>query len=255
MDDANNLFKINRKSKLPLYSLIEQNFRELILGGHLKHGDSIPSEWELADLYSVSRLTVRHALGALTRQGWLKKRHGVGTFVSNPTVATIASTKLSFTEQMHAIGRLPSSKQIQIRTLPATEEIAHRLSLQDGDMVVEIKRVRLADGEPILLEASYLSRKRFPDLDENLDLTNASLYELLSNNYQVNIATMDQTLEPVLLTESEARYLEAQQGTPALLSEIIAYSTMGEPIEFCWSVTRGDKCKFYFRFRRGENSS
>lgn len=255
MEHATKLYKINRNSKLPLYGLIEQNFRELIIGGFLKHGDPIPSEWELADLYSVSRLTVRHALGVLTRQGWLKRRHGVGTFVSNPTVATIASSKLSFTEQMHAIGRIPSSKQIRIQILPATEETAHHLGLQDGDLVIEITRVRLADGEPILLETSYLSQKRFPNLDDRIDLTNSSLYEFLSNTYQTNIAKMDQTLEPVLLTESEAGYLDTQPGTPALLSEIIAYSTMGEPIEYCWSVTRGDKCKFYFRFRRGETTS
>jgi GntR family transcriptional regulator len=255
MKDPSGLFKINRNSKLPLYSLIEDNFRELILSGQLKPGNAIPSEWELADLYQVSRLTVRHALDNLARQGWLNRRHGVGTFVANPTVARIAPSKLSFTEQMRAIGRTPSSRQISFKVVSANAEIASYLGLQESDPVVEITRLRLADDEPILLETSYLSQARFPDLDETVDLSHNSLYEYLYTQYQANVASMDQTLEPVLLTEAEAKYLGTQAGTPAVLSEITAFSSEGEPIEYCWSVTRGDKCKFYLRFRRGENNA
>jgi GntR family transcriptional regulator len=255
MKDPSGLFKINRNSKLPLYSLIEDNFRELILSGRLKPRDAIPSEWELADLYQVSRLTVRHALDNLARQGWLNRRHGVGTFVANPTVARIAPSKLSFTEQMRAIGRTPSSRQISFQVVSANAEIAGYLGLQESDPVVEISRLRLADDEPILLETSYLSQARFPDLDETVDLSHNSLYEYLYTQYQANVASMDQTLEPVLLTEAEAKYLGTQAGTPAVLSEITAFSSEGEPIEYCWSVTRGDKCKFYLRFRRGENNA
>ena len=132
------LFKINRQSKLPLYDLIEQNFRELILGGQLFTGDPVPSEWELAELYGVSRLTVRHALDILAYQGWLNRRHGVGTFVSKPTVAQITPSKLSFTEQMRTIGRVPSSRQIHVLIVPAIQEVAVNLNVQPGEPVIEI---------------------------------------------------------------------------------------------------------------------
>jgi GntR family transcriptional regulator len=254
MKDPGGLFKINRNSKLPLYSLIEENFRELILSGQINPGDAVPSEWELSEIYQVSRLTVRHALDNLARQGWLNRRHGVCTFVANPTVARIAPSKLSFTEQMRAIGRTPSSRQIRFQIVTANSEIASHLGIQEGDPVVEITRLRLADDEPILLETSYLSQVRFPELDETVDLSNNSLYEHLNTQYRANISSMDQTLEPVLLTEAEAKYLGTQAGTPAVLSEITAFSSDGQPVEYCWSVTRGDKCKFYLRFRRGENN-
>ena len=106
----NNLFKIDLKSKLPLYDQIERNLRDLVVNGHLKPGEAMPGEWDLADLYGVSRLTVRRALDELVRQNWLEKKHGVGTFVRQPTMATIAAGKLSFTEQMRSIGREPSSR-------------------------------------------------------------------------------------------------------------------------------------------------
>ncbi len=250
MPGTNNLFRISRKAKLPLYDLIEQNFRELITGSALKPGDAIPSEWELAGLYHVSRLTVRRALDDLARQGWLERRHGVGTFVTHPTVTQIAPSKLSFTEQMRSIGRQPSSRLVHIRIIPAKTEPATRLKLQEGEPIIEIMRVRLADGEPILLETTYLSQTRFPGLDQTDELAHASLYEMLGARYQTHVAAMDQILEPVLLTRSEAKYLETQAGAPAIKSEVVALTSEGDPIEYSWSVTRGDKCKFFFSFRR-----
>jgi GntR family transcriptional regulator len=66
---------------------------------------------------------------------------------------------------------------------------------------------------------------------------------------------MDQSLEPVLLKEDQAKYLESQPGTPAMLSKVRSYTNGTEPIEYSWSVTRGDQCRFYFSFRRGEECS
>jgi len=255
MTESKELFRINRQDKAPLYDLIEQNLRELILRGQLIMGETVPSEWELADLYGVSRLTVRTALDNLTRQGWLIRRHGVGTFVAHPNVTEISPSKLSFTEQMRAIGRQPSSRLISLQVVEADAEVATMLKLEQGEPVVEIVRVRLADGEPVLLETSYLSQKRFPGLEYATELTSSSLYEWLATNYHTSVTLMDQTLEPVLLKDDQAQHLETQAGTPAMLSKVLAYTNGAEPIEFSWSVTRGDQCRFYFSFRRSEESS
>ena len=252
MTEPKDLFKINRLDKAPLYDLIEQNLRELILRGQLNMGESVPSELELAELYGVSRLTVRKALDNLTRQGWLIRRHGVGTFVAHPNVTEITPSKLSFTEQMRAIGRKPSSRLISLHIVAAKVEVANILKMEQGEPVVEIVRLRLADGEPILLETSYLSQKRFPGLENATELTYSSLYDWLATHYQTSVAVMDQTLEPVLLSEVQAQQLETEPGTPAMLSKVLAYTNGAEPIEYSWSVTRGDQCRFYFSFRRGE---
>ncbi len=255
MSASKQIYQIDRDSKLPLYELIQQNFRELILSGQLKTGDPVPSEWELSDLYRVSRLTLRRALDDLARQGWITRRHGVGTFIANPSITRIAPGKLSFTDQMRAIGRVPSSRMIDVRVVPASEEVAAFLGLRENDAVVEITRIRLADGEPILYEISCLPQARFPDLDKVSGLENGSLYELLNTRYGISVAAMDQTLVPVLLDAEEAYHLDVPAGTPAVLSEIVAFSADNRPIEYSWSVSCGEKCKFYFRFRRGENIS
>jgi GntR family transcriptional regulator len=247
-----NLFKVDPKSKLPLYDQIERNLRDLIINGYLKPGQTMPTEWDLVELYGVSRLTIRRALDELVRQNWLVKKHGVGTFVRQPTLASIAASKLSFTEQMKAIGREPGSKHIGQRIINATAKIARALRINEGDSIIEITRVRMADNVPILLETACLSTIRFPSLANHDWSKNQSLYKILSQEYGINISAMDHTIKPVMLTETEARYLKAKAGIPALLSEIIAYTPDGTPVEYSWSFSNGDKSEFYFYFQRVE---
>lgn len=246
------LFAIDHKNKLPLYDQIERNLRDLIVNGHLKPGEAMPGEWDLAGIYRVSRLTVRRALDELVRQNWLEKKHGVGTFVRQPIMASIATGRLSFTEQMRSIGREPSSRFISQKLIPATEKIARALQIQEGDQILEITRVRLADHVPILLETACLSTTQFPTLESHDWSKDESLYRVLSDEYGVTISTMDHTIKPVGLTEAEAHYLDARAGTPAILSQIIAYTQDGTPVEYGWSVSNGDNSEFYFHFQRTE---
>jgi GntR family transcriptional regulator len=252
MDPRSELFKIDLASKLPLYDQIERNLRNLVINGRLQPGQMVPSEWDLSTLYGVSRLTVRRALDELVRQNWLERKHGVGTFVRQPAIASITDSKLSFTEQMRLIGRQPGSRLIAQRTVPATAKIAHSLRMREGEAIVEITRLRLADEVPILLETSCLSSERFPSLESRSWSSTDSLYRILSEEYGVTIAGLDHTLKPVLLTETEARFLQAKSGTPALLSEIVAFTRDGTPVEYSWSFSNGDKSEFYFHFQRIE---
>jgi GntR family transcriptional regulator len=127
--------------------------------------------------------------------------------------------------------------------------------MQEGESIFEITRVRLADDIPILLETSCLSQERFPALELRSWSENDSLYKILSGEYGVIITGLDHILKPVLLTEAEARDLRTTAGTPALLSEIVAFTRDGTPVEYSWSRSNGDKSEFYFHFQRIETDS
>lgn len=247
-----NIFKIDPKNKLPLYDQIQRNLRELIIDKQLNEGETMPSEWELANLYGVSRLTVRRAMDDLVRQNWLSRRQGVGTFITRPSVASISPAMLSFTEEMLAIGRIPSSQLIENRVVLVNVRIANFLHLQEGDPVIQITRLRYADGVPILLETAYLPQARFPKLETEQSLTTEPLYAYLKEHYNISITGMDQTLKPVLLSTEQSHLLEVEPGSPAIASECVAFSSEGKPEEYSWSVASGEKSEFYFRFRRGE---
>ena len=252
MDFPTHLIHIEHQSKQPLYDQIEQNLCELIIKGQLAPGQSLPSENELAELYGVNRLTVRRALDELVRHRWVERRRGIGTFVSQPRAVPIATSRLSFTEEMRAIGLQPGNRLISRKVIPAEGKLVTHLHLAAGAPLVEITRVRLADGIPLLLETAYLSLQRFPGLDQDPAITNGSLYALLVERYNVVVAGMDQTLRPVLLTRVQAQFLGVKPGAPAIASEIVAYTQDGDPVEYSWSVASGDQCEFYFRFRQGQ---
>jgi GntR family transcriptional regulator len=251
------LYRIDRQEPLPLYAQIERNLRDLIQSGQLQPGQHVPPEWELAEFYGVSRLTVRRALDDLVRQDWISRRHGVGTFVSGPAVATIAPSKLSFTQEMLAIGRKPSSRLLSSKIVSAQQSATSRraaklLNLDDQAGLVEIVRLRLADNLPLLLETAYLSSERFPGLESDENLVSGSLYERMNARYGVVIARVDQKLKPVLLSAAQARQLGVQPGSPSILSEGISYTAEGVPVECSWSYANGDYSEFYFSFRRSE---
>jgi GntR family transcriptional regulator len=255
MNFQKEIFRIDPQSKLPLYDQIERNLRDLIINGKMKPGEMMPSEWELVDLYGVSRLTVRRAVDELVRQNWLERKHGVGTFVCQPVTASISASKLSFTEQMKAIGRNPGSRLVNKRVTPATSKISRLLRIQEGEPIIEITRVRLADDTPILLETSCLSANRYPALESLSWTQNESLYKILKDQYGVTVIGLDHTLKPVLLTETEARYLKSRAGAPAILSEIVAFTRNGTPLEYVWSLSNGEKSEFYFHFLRVEQET
>ena len=112
-------------------------------------------------------------------------------------------------------------------------------------------RLRLADGEPLMLETTYLSAHRFPDLEE-ADFASGSLYNYLSTNYHVDITALDHVLEPTLLTDYEASLLEVNPGEPAILSEMIGLTPDGTPVEYTWSLTCRGRVRFHFHFREGD---
>lgn len=244
------LFQIDRQSRLPLYDQIERNLRELIMSGVLKTGTNVPSEWELAELYGVSRLTVRKSLDELVRQHWLSKRHGVGTFVTKPSVASIAPGKLSFTDQMKAIGRRPSSRLVSSGVENPEPEVTSSLSLSPEELVFCLRRVRLADDIPILLETTVLALERFPGIEQAGWPAESSLYKNLFETYGVNIIRLEQTLKPVLLDEDQAIRLETNPGTPSIHSLILGYTLEGEAVEYTTSVSNGEHSEFYFTFNR-----
>ena len=68
----------------PLYAVINRDLMSQITSGKLKPGHQLESESRLATRYGVSRMTVRQALGQLELEGLVARRHGAGTFVSEP---------------------------------------------------------------------------------------------------------------------------------------------------------------------------
>ncbi len=217
----------------------ETRERVLELIEALGAGDAIPSERQLGIDLGVSRLTVRAALDELVREGYLIRRRGAGTFVAEPKVAKGIDIT-SFSDDMRARGLIPASRTIELRTIPAGARLGRILHVSPSEPVVAVKRLRLADGDPMAIELLHVRSSLVPNLT-GTDLELNSFYDLLMSRYDVSIVGGTQTVEPTVTNEEESEALGVPLHSPALLFERVTRTAAGDVVEYTSSTYRGDR--------------
>lgn len=231
-----------RESPGLIYKQIADALANAIRDGRLTPGEALPPERELAKVFGVSRITLRHALQDLARQGLLIRTVGRsgGTFVAEPEVEREEqpATPLEGVrqQQIAAGARVVSALQRE-----ASPVIAAALGIQPGSPVYEIVRLRFAHGRASAQETTYYSAARLPGLlDHRLD---GSIYDLLRTQYGEAPERAFEYLEPIVAGAEQAVTLGTDPGVPLLFVERIAYDRSGEPLEFSRDVYRGDRTR------------
>jgi GntR family transcriptional regulator len=230
----------------PKYQSVHDALVQVIEG--LPTGSAMPTERELCQKYGVSRSTVRQALGQLEVEQRIYRRQGKGTFVAMAKIEQRLEL-MSHTEGMRSRGISPSSKLIDVRRIPAGIDVGEMLGLEPEAEVLRIERLRLADGDPIAIEVLFLHASRFDGITAALS-DNASLYQLLSSNYGVELASAEETIEAVVAERREASLLRCQPGMPLLMLSRRTLDTSGQPTEFVRSLYRGDRYRFQTGLQR-----
>src|SRR5256885_6276874 len=205
----------------------------------LQVGTAIPSERQLTTELGVARLTLRAALDELVRDGYLDRRHGSGTYVTEPKIAQ-PLTLTSFSDDMRRRGMTPGSRTLELTTTPAGARLAHRLGVSPEARLVRVKRLRLADSKPMAMEVLHVPEALVPGLSR-ADFQDHSFYELLRERYGIIIATGTQSIEPTVTSEEESEVLGVPLHTPALLFERTTVSESRRTVEFVRSIYRGDR--------------
>lgn len=229
-----------RGQREPKYWALKQHLLDLL--DALPAGSPIPTERALAGEFSVSRTTVRQALADLTAEGRLHRVQGKGTFAAEPKLAQRLQLS-SYTEDMRAQGREPSSRLLEIDEIVAEGELPKLLGIRTGAKVLKLRRLRLADGEPMALETTHLPLARFRGLRKQIT-EGGSLYAALRERYGVEMDRAEETIETSLAGPEEAELLGADVGMPVLLLSRHSFATDGKPVEFVRSIYRGDRYKF-----------
>ena len=219
-----------RSSEGTLYYQLHTELVEQIESGKIGVGDRLPSEADLVRDYDVSRTTARRALDELRREGLVRREPGRGTFLVSPRLRSDLAYLYSFSEEIEHWGYEPGARLVSQKETGAAKTIAKRLGVEPGEEVLYVRRLRLADGQPIFLCDSYLPIVRFPEL-RDADYGTVSLRELFENTTGRKFARAQQWIEAAAAPRDVAGLLDIEAGTPVLKIERVTFVDGDEPIE------------------------
>jgi len=236
----------DRETAPPYYRLKEALLSRI---AELAPGSALPTERALSDQYGVSRTTVRRALHDLLVEGRISRHQGRGTFVAEPKVDQLLGLT-GYTEDMARRGMVPTSKILSIATVTDDTDAAVALHLPLNEPILRISRLRLADGNPMAIEAAHLSHARFGKL-AGMITEGTSLYGLLETEFDICLHHADETIETSAASPEDAELLLSEVGGPILMLSRSSYDADDNVIEFVRSRYRGDRFRFVTRLTRG----
>jgi GntR family transcriptional regulator len=225
----------------PAAERVRRQLLDQIQHGLLRSGERLGAERDLAKKLGVSRSTVRQALGALESARAVRRvpGRGGGTFVRSQKVERDLSRVVGVPALLRAQGMTSGSRIINTAIAEADEETASALELGPGAYVVDVVRIRLADGLPISLEHVRLPADRFPRL---LDLPlGGSLYDLLEEHYETVPGEAEEHIEVVAAGEDEASILGTDPGAALLSITRTTKDDDGVVFEYSHDLFRADR--------------
>jgi GntR family transcriptional regulator len=233
----------------PAYVQVLRGLQKALATGELSSGQLVPAERQLCRTFHVSRATLRRALEELVRSGHFMRVPGVGTFVADQRLRL--GDSLSFTDRVSRAGLSPSSRVISFGVEPPIEDVNRALRLDPQEELLKLRRLRLVDGRPVMVQSSYLQARRFQSLLDE-DMASRSLYRTLLDKFGIQIHSVQETLRASLMPEGEAHLLGSAAASPALRREFLAFDLRGQPVEYCHAYARGDAVSYRFVVHAGE---
>lgn len=226
---------VDRSSPVPLYHQLAQELERAIQQGRLGPGTLLGNEIELSDVMGVSRPTLRRAVTILVDKGRLVRQRGVGTVVARTSVNRPMALSSLYDDLVQA-GRRPATNLIGVTWSPARAEVAHQLGVAEETPVIEVERVRTADGDPIALMHNYIHPDAFGGLSTDIGelrrhLASTGLYRLLQAR-GIELRVGHQRIGARNASGREVRLLNVKRGAALLTMTRTAFDVMGRAIEY-----------------------
>lgn len=231
--------EINRDIPVPLYYQISQLIRQQIESGELGPGEQIPTEKELQEQFNVSRSTVRQALADLVYAGLLERRSTKGTIVARTKLEETLFGFGSFTNEILKRNRVPQTKVLDFKMMPAPEMVAQQLQIEPGCQVAALERLRIVDGEPVAVENWYAPAKYLPGIDRTYFKETGkeqSTYYMLKDRFDILLFKAVDTISAVALEARDANLLGLEPGMSVLLRTRVSLGANEVPMTYASGV-------------------
>src|SRR3990172_9661448 len=239
---------VDRDKPQKLYVQVYDILRKKIEGNEWPVGSQIPVEEELCKTYEVSKATVRLAVLELARQGYLIRQQGKGTFVCKRIIPEGLTMSASFKELMLEKGLAFSTKVLAQTVMMPTDDLDLALDISEDKHIIYIKRLRMVDNEPVLLQETYIPHHICPPLLQE-DVTDSSLFELFEKKHGITISMVKDFIEVAHANPDESKLLGLPADSPVLLLEQLFYSGDTQ-IMYTRSIKRPDRFRFSIEFKK-----
>ncbi|WP_237385995.1 GntR family transcriptional regulator [Xenorhabdus sp. Sc-CR9] len=226
--------QLEKKSNSPRYIQLQKAIEAAIEKQLLEVGDFLPPERRLAELLSISRVTVSKAMQLLEEKEVIIRQQGIGTQVAKSGNSSL-NKAVGFTSQIIKGGGTVSNCWLSRNIIPASEEIAKKLSLNIGDHIAELRRIRLANDTPVSLENTYIPRKYLPCPE----LLEGSLYAHWEKE-NIHLTNVNHKIKAIACPAELAELLNIAENSPLLQIHQISFNGQNDIIEFSEILCRGD---------------
>lgn len=230
---------INRNKHIPLYIQLRDDLIGKIKEGVWGVECQIPTEKALMEEYDVGRVTVREALSLLVNEGYLYKKHGIGTFVAKKQTSLGFEPLISLTYSLKARGINPYNVVVQKEMITPSKKFLSKLKWETSKPCCYLKRIRNAENIPIAIEESYFSDD-YKNLGDKHDLT-GSIAKIILEDLKIAIRKVEQVVVSRLPTKEEQISLNINENDLVLNLERWIYTEdKKEPSYYLNFVILGD---------------
>jgi DNA-binding GntR family transcriptional regulator len=200
---------------IPQYRRLYEILRKHILDGVYGEGDLLPSEYELCQLYGMTRPTVRQALGTLANDGYIRKHQGKGSIVHHLT-KEIGILSVSGTTSALGDRNLKTRIVVKPVLMQWPEDFMFPLTdLEKESGCIYMERLRLLDDSPIFYDISYIANINLQRITSR-KFENRSLFQILRDHYGVEIKGGDQRIKAIRASQKINRFLDLKKDQPVL---------------------------------------
>lgn len=234
------------QNKIPLYLVIFEELREKIIEGQYAPGEQLPSEYDLGEIFNVSRTTIRKAIANLANQGLVTSQRGKGVFVreSSKITLSLSNPLTSFEADLACQGIVGNASTIELEEIQASPDIELRLNLLSGEsQVYRQRQIISVDESPLALDTAYFPLDVGKVLAEQLQ--SGFTYAVL-DRYGFTLKRAEITLECTRADPQLSKYLNVAVGAPLLVYQYVVRTidnrivacgeTLSSADRMCYSV-------------------
>ena len=240
------------KKGIPRHSQISQWLRNRIEEGVYEPEEKLPSENELARKFEVSRVTIRRALQSLENEEIIYRCQGLGSFVSDNRTPHNLVRLTDFNEDMAKAGLNASSEVKKFEVLVAPSWLVSPLGIEEGAKVIQIDRLRLADGHPIAFDSTWLPVLYGQLLSEE-KLRHSTIYKILEQVYDIPVTRGSYRFSAEIADDKLSGQLNVEAGSPLLLIDRTTYTIGSKPLYYQKRYYRSDKVLYEMTLERSKD--